>query len=223
MTQPPRIAIDGPSGSGKSTLGRELAQRLSLPYVDTGAMYRAVAWKADRVGASVPGGVAALLRYTRLRVEPDPAEFRIWVDGIDVTDQLRAPRVGRLAAAVAAIQEVRDWLLPKQRELAKDGAVVEGRDIGTVVLPDADCKFFLDAPESERTARRAAQLGDRGDDAAADVRERDRLDRGRRVSPLRPAGDAIHIQTGDQTVEESLRRMLQSLEEVGIECKHREG
>lgn len=213
MSPRPRIAIDGPSGSGKSTLARALARRLGLAYLDSGAMYRAVAWKALRWRASKPDEVVKLLSTTRLRVNASPDDFRVWVDGFDVSDELRDPEVSRLASMVAAIQGVRDWLVPQQRELAEEGAVVEGRDIGTVVLPDADQKFFITADEQARMARRAAQWGlERPEAASEDVLERDRRDRTRKTSPLRPAEDAVRIDTSSQTVQESLEAMLAELD-----------
>lgn len=214
MSRPLRIAIDGPSGSGKSTLGRALARCLRLPYVDTGAMYRAVAWAAADAGLQEPGEIVALLRDLRLEIRPQPDDFRVLVNGRDVTDRLRAPAVGRGAARVAAIAEVRDWLVPQQRRAAAGGGVVEGRDIGTVVLPAADYKFFVTSDESTRMSRRAAQLGTESDGAevVGDVRERDRMDRSRRVSPLVAAADAVSIDTSGHSVAESLQAMLREID-----------
>jgi cytidylate kinase len=208
--RPLKIAIDGPSGSGKSTLGRALARRLGLPYVDTGAMYRAVGWAVARAGLEEPPRIVEMLAGLRIEVETDPDDFRVRVDGRDVTGELRDPKVGAMASRVATIEEVRAWLVPQQRRLAAEGGVVEGRDIGTVVLLDADAKFFLTSEENTRMARRAAQLGlDRAaPEVAGDVRERDRIDSNRRISPLRAAADAVIIDTSDQTVEQSLAAML---------------
>ncbi len=212
-----RIAIDGPSGSGKSTLGRELARRLQLPYVDTGAMYRAVAWVVAREGLEAEGEIVARLEGLDLVIEADPESFRVRVDGIDVTDQLRDPEVGKAAAQVAAIEAVRRWMVPRQQEAGREGGVLEGRDIGTVVLPDADFKFFVTSDEGTRMARRAAQLGETRDGARVveDVRERDRIDTSRRVSPLRAAPDAIHIDTSNQSVQESVDAMLKVVRQGG--------
>ncbi len=205
-----RIAIDGPSGSGKSTLGRALARLLHLPYVDTGAMYRAVAWVVDDAGLESRGEIIERVRRLKLEIEPDPDNFRVLVDGEDVTDRLRTPEVSKAAARVAAIEEVRLWLVPQQQHAARDGGVLEGRDIGTVVLPDAEFKFFITSDEATRMARRAAQLGLESDGAKVvqEVRERDRLDRSRKVSPLRAAPDAVEIDTSEQSVQESLDTML---------------
>ena len=156
MSRVLRIAIDGPSGSGKSTLGRALARVLQLPYVDTGAMYRAVAWVVDDAGLENPAEIIERVQRLKLEIKPDADDFRVLVDGEDVTDRLRAPEVGEAAARVAAIVEVRRWLLPQQQRAARDGAVLEGRDIGTVVLPDAEFKFFITSDEDTRMARRAA-------------------------------------------------------------------
>lgn len=210
MSQALRIAIDGPSGSGKSTLGRALARLLRLPYVDTGAMYRAVAWVVDDAGLESPAEIIERVQRLNLEIKPDPDDFRVLVDGEDVTDRLRAPEVSKAAARVAAIEEVRLWMVPQQQRAARDGGVLEGRDIGTVVLPGAEFKFFITSDEATRMARRAAQLGLESDGAKVvqDVRERDRLDRSRSVSPLRAADDAVEIDTSKQSVEESLDAML---------------
>ena len=207
--RPLRIAIDGPSGAGKSTLARSLATRLGLPYVDTGAIYRAVGWLSLQHDVVDPVRLVAELQGVELRVEPDPVLFRVLIDGADVTQRLREPEVGLRASKLAAAPEVREWLLPLQRDLAVDGVVMEGRDIGTVVLRDADVKFFVTASEGERMRRRTAQLGDdRSDRGAADVRDRDRRDRTRRASPLRPAPDAIEVDTSGDTPAGSLERLL---------------
>jgi cytidylate kinase len=214
MSRPLRIAIDGPSGSGKSTLGKALAQRLGLPYVDTGAMYRAVAWAMREAGLRRADEIVARLQTLRLEIRPRPEAFRVLVDGRDVTEHLRTPTVSRAAAEVAAIEGVRRWMVPQQQRAARDGGVLEGRDIGTVVLPDADYKFFVTSDESTRMARRAAQLGVvQGDEKAAreDVRERDKMDRSRRVSPLVAAEDAVLIDTSSQTVAQSLAAMLDAM------------
>lgn len=204
-----RIAIDGPSGAGKSTLARGLAARLGLPYVDTGAMYRAVGWLSLERDVIDPARLVADLSAAEFRVDPDPSNFRVLVGGQDITQRLRAPEVGLRASQLAAVAQVREWLVPLQRELAVDGVVMEGRDIGTVVLVDADVKFFVTASEGERMRRRAEQLGDdRAERGVADIRDRDRRDRTREASPLRPAAEAIEIDTSGETPEESLERLL---------------
>lgn len=214
MSSKLRIAIDGPSGSGKSTLGRALARHLGLAYVDTGAMYRAIGWVAMVEGLDDVDGIVDRLRRLQLTIVPSPDDFRVLVDGRDVTERLRTPAVGKAAARVAAIEAVRGWMVPMQQQLASDGGVLEGRDIGTVVLPDADYKFFVTSDEDTRMDRRAAQLGRSRDQAEVieDVRERDRMDRSRKVSPLVTAPDAIRIDTSGQDVEESLAQMLEAIE-----------
>lgn len=208
-----RIAIDGPSGSGKSTLGRALAGELELPYVDTGAMYRAVAWAVRRSDVSEPAEITTLVKGLQMELHTDPDDFRVFIDGTDVTGELRSPEISKLAARVAVLEEVRQWMVPRQREVARLGAVLEGRDIGTVVLPDADCKFFVTSDEATRIARRAAQLGleSSGAEVIEDVRERDRIDTTRRHSPLQQAEDAVVVDTSDKSVEESLEEMLTEL------------
>lgn len=211
-----RIAIDGPSGAGKSTLARSLARELGLAYVDTGAMYRAVAWESLRRGVEGSAEVVAMLDGLEMELRTDPDGFRVMVDGVDVTGRLRAPEVGQRASRIAGIPEVREWLVQRQRALAADGAVLEGRDIGTVVLPDADVKFFVTAPEEVRLRRRAAQMGEaREREVVADVRDRDRRDSSRAASPLRAAEDAIRIDTGGESPEESLRRLLRLVGDGG--------
>ena len=203
------IAIDGPSGAGKSTLARALAQRLSLRYVDTGAIYRAVGMIARDAGVFEEGEVVTVLDGARLEVVCDPKSFAVFVDGCDVTAELRTPEAGRWASRIAAFPSVRERLVPMQRALARGGAVVEGRDIASVVLPDADFKFFVTADEAVRVSRRAAQFGSVASARVnEDVRERDRRDRARSISPLQPAQDAIKLDTSSEDVEESVESLL---------------
>ena len=209
-----RIAIDGPSGSGKSTLGKALAQHLCIPYVDTGAMYRAISWAVADVGLNDDvDQIVSYVQNLELKINPDSEGFQVWVNEIDVTDWLRQPGVVRMAAKVATIKEVRAWMVPRQRAAAIGGGVLEGRDIGTVVLPDADFKFYITSDESTRMLRRAEQLGLKEvvAEVVSDVHERDRVDSTRKHSPLRPAADAVHIDTTCQTVDESLSLMLKEI------------
>ena len=209
-----RIAIDGPSGSGKSTLGKALAQRLCIPYVDTGAMYRAISWAIADVGLNDDvDQIVSYVQNLELKINPASEGFQVWVNEIDVTDWLRQPGVGRMAAKVATIKEVRAWMVPRQRAAAIGGGVLEGRDIGTVVLPDADFKFYITSDESTRMLRRAEQFGLKEvvAEVVSDVHERDRVDSTRKHSPLRPAADAVHIDTTCQTVDESLSLMLKEI------------
>jgi len=204
----PLIAIDGPAGSGKSTIARAVAARLELQYLDTGAMYRSVAFAALRDGVD-PGDGAALAGLTK-GLDINVAE-RVLVDGVDATAQIRGAEVTAVVSAVSAHPEVRAELVRRQRAWADDhgGGVVEGRDIGTVVFPDADVKVFLTASEEERARRRQ-----RDDDApdvravAADLARRDELDSRRTVSPLRPAEDAVVIDTTARTVDDVVAEVV---------------
>ena len=181
-------------------------------HLDTGAMYRAFAWKVLQAGATEREEILDLLKSTQIDVEADPDVFRVRVDGHDVTSRLRDPDVSNGASTVATIPEVRAWLVALQRDLAEEGVVMEGRDIGTVVLPDADCKFYVIAEEGVRIERRAAQWGKKSSRAASrDVVERDRRDILRKASPLRAADDAVLLDTSEQTIEESLAVMLAAL------------
>lgn len=208
-----RIAIDGPSGAGKSTLARQLAEHLHLPYIDTGAMYRAIGYLAMQRGVTAEQDVIDLLDGLDLDIRTDPADFRVFVDGVDVTERLRQTDVSMRASEVAQIPAVREWLVARQRAAATGGAVLEGRDIGSKVLPDADLKLFVTAAEEVRMRRRAAQLGGaRGADLEQEIRERDRRDKERKASPLRIPEDAVVIDTGTEAVADSFARILQAVD-----------
>ena len=203
--RPILIAIDGPAGAGKSATAREVAVRLGLPYLDTGAMYRAVALLASRAGLEFElgdAGRAAVVEIARgldVRFSGDPRRQRVSVGGKDVTEALRTPAVSRLASVVSAIPEVRREMVRRQRELAaRTGGVIEGRDIGTVVFPDATLKVFLTAAPEVRVRRRYEELVARGvaavwETVAAEQRERDLRDSTRPDSPLRPAEGAVIV------------------------------
>jgi len=207
-----RIAIDGPSGAGKSTLARQLATHLHLPYVDTGAMYSAIGYLALQKAVTSAEDVIGLLEDLDLDINPDPADFRILVDGVDVTAHLRETEVSMRASEVAQIPAVRAWLVARQRQFAVGGAVLEGRDIGAKVLPDADLKLFVTASEEIRMQRRSAQLGDdHGTDLTQEIRERDRRDTQRKASPLRIPEDAVVIDTGAEAVADSFARILEAV------------
>ena len=193
------IAIDGPSGAGKGTISRSVSQALGYTHIDTGAMYRAVGWKAvhDRIPLDDERAVADLARRSTIVVEGE----LVAIDGHDVTRAIRTPEMDKTAAAVARLPQVRDVLVALQRTLGRGGGVVmEGRDIGTVVFPDADVKVYLDASADERARRRANDIAHTGSQAgqaavAAAIEARDRSDTTRAVSPLALAPDAIHIDT----------------------------
>jgi len=195
------IAIDGPVGAGKSTAARRLAAALGYVYVDSGAMYRAFGWKAvrDGVGLQDRERLAKLAARTDIRILPSAAGPRVLVDGADVTDLLRTPRMDEASSLVSVWPEVRERLVALQRSMARMGGVVmDGRDIGTVVLPDADLKFYLDADPDVRAARRLRDLertGVAADLAAVrtEVLRRDTRDSSRAASPLHPAPDALRV------------------------------
>ncbi|MBV9092041.1 MAG: (d)CMP kinase [Mycobacteriaceae bacterium] len=211
------IAIDGPAGTGKSSVSRGLARELGGRYLDTGAMYRIVTLALLRAGVDLtdPPAMAAAAADVRLAVSYDPDEDRAFLGGEDVSLQIRGDEVTGAVSAVSAVAEVRKRLVELQRQLA-DGpgsVVVEGRDIGTVVFPDADVKFFLTASPETRARRRNDQniTGGLADDYAgvlADVRRRDFLDSTRPVSPLRAAADAVVVDTSDMTEAQVIARLL---------------
>jgi cytidylate kinase len=205
------IAIDGGVASGKSAVGRRVAEKLGLPFVDTGLMYRAVAWAALRDSVDISDGAALTELANRLVIRIDGR--RVWVNGEEVTDHVYDPRVTEIVSRVAKVAGVRLALVAAQRRMARTGVVMAGRDIGTVVFPDADFKFFLTASVDERVRRRAAQLRARGEPADEDamrveVLERDRIDSERTVAPLRPAEDAMVINTDHLDLEGVVGRIV---------------
>jgi len=197
------IAIDGPAGSGKSTVARRLAERLGLEYLDTGAMYRAVTFAVLRRGLDPADGdvVAELARNLELQVTLEG----VVVDGVDASIEIRGPEVTRAVSAVASNPEVRAELVSRQREWARrrGGGVLEGRDIGSVVFPEAELKVYLDARPEVRAARRSKEVTDLDyETVAADIARRDALDQGRDASPLTRAGDAVEVDTSDLDIDE---------------------
>jgi CMP/dCMP kinase len=222
MTRPLIIAIDGPSGAGKSTLGRRLARELGLLYIDTGAMYRAVALAATKAGVDLSDAeaVAEVARRASIRLEGDPDSLRVLLDGRDVSEEIRGEGAGGAASVVSAIPGVRREMVRRQREMGAGGVgvVLDGRDIGTVVFPAADVKFFLTAVPEERARRRfdegRAKAGEQSfEETLADLNERDRRDSTRDDSPLRAASDAVVIDTTELSVEGVFRRMLKVIRE----------
>jgi cytidylate kinase len=210
------IAIDGPSGAGKGTVARAIASALGYRHVDSGAMYRGVGWKALREGVHLEdeAAVAGLAASARI----DVSSARVTIDGDDVTRAIRTPEIDRAAAAVARLPRVRAVLVERQRQLgAAVGVVMEGRDIGTVVFPNADVKIYLDAAPEERARRRAKDPAHTGLPAAvADVNsmlsQRDEQDRTRTASPLYAAADATVIDTTGKDVEQVVQEVLQVID-----------
>jgi CMP/dCMP kinase len=207
------IAIDGPAGSGKSTVARLLAERLGLEYLDTGAMYRGVAFAALRRGVDPADAdvVARIAQDLDLQVTKDGTR----VDGVDASIEIRGPEVTRAVSLVAANPAVRAEMVSRQREWARqrDGGVLEGRDIGTVVFPDAEMKVYLTASPEVRAERRSREVTDLDyHTVAADLARRDALDQGRDVDPLRDAEDAVVVDTTDRTIDEVLDELLRLLD-----------
>jgi cytidylate kinase len=205
------IAIDGGVASGKSAVGKRVAEALHLPFVDSGLMYRAITKVAAERGIDPddPDAVTALARSVELRVDGE----RVWVDGVELTDGIFDADNMSALPRISAIRGVREALVAQQRRLGQDGVVMAGRDIGTVVFPDADHKFFLTASLEEKVRRRAAQYERRGEQADEDamrkeVEARDRIDTERAVAPLRPASDAVVIDTDEMTVDQVVDRIL---------------
>jgi cytidylate kinase len=213
------VTIDGPAGVGKSTTAKRLAKRLGYAYLDTGALYRAVAWKVNSAGVdpSSVNEIETLLSTTTLQLISHNQILSIFVDSQEVGQELRSLSIGQLASSLAAIPGVRDWLLPVQRDFgAKGGVVAEGRDMGTRVFPEADVKFFLDAELDIRTSRRHQETereekGQNWTEVRQNIADRDARDRNRAVAPLVPASDAMVIDTSTLSVDEVVDRMLKDI------------
>ncbi|HNM84480.1 MAG TPA: (d)CMP kinase [Mycobacterium sp.] len=210
------VAIDGPAGTGKSSVSRALARALRARYLDTGAMYRLITLAVLRAGAALDDPEAIAGVDAVFSVGYDPDEDRAYLGGEDVSLEIRGDAVTAAVSAVSAVPAVRQRLVQRQRELAAGpgSVVVEGRDIGTVVLPDADVKIFLTASAETRARRRndqniSAGLGDDYASVLADVRRRDHLDATRAVSPLRPADDALVVDTSEMTQDEVVAHLLE--------------
>ena len=207
------IAIDGPVGSGKSTVARRVAELLGYTHLDSGAMYRSIAWKALRDGVALdsPAQLAALAEAARIDLVPRGGKLHVVLDGEDITDLIRTREVSHAASVVAVVPGVRHPMVAEQRRAgAHGGIVMEGRDIGTAVFPHADLKVFLDASPEVRAERRQRELQEKGEGlelekVLADMRERDRRDREREMSPLVRAADAIVVDNTAMDGEETAR------------------
>ncbi len=214
------IAIDGPAGAGKSTIAKTVSKKLGYIYVDTGALYRTVSLKFSKLGATPEKieNVDEILSTLSVNIEFKNGEQRMILDGVDVTDKIRTPEVSMMASAVSAIPAVRAFLLETQRRLARENNVImDGRDIGTVVLPDARIKIFLTATPEARADRRYKELIEKGmdvkyDDVLSDIIKRDHNDSTRAVAPLKPAEDSIFVDTSGNTLEESVNRLSEIIE-----------
>jgi cytidylate kinase len=213
------ITIDGPGGSGKSTVSRLLAEKLGFVYLDTGAMYRAVALEATRAGIALDDGgkLAALCRHLALRFERTGSQTHIYVGEEDVSEAIRSPQMDMGSSTVSAVREVREAMTVMQRSIAAGLKVIaEGRDMGTVVFPGADHKFFLTASPEARAERRYKERVLRGESVnrkvvATELRRRDEQDQTREIAPLRPAPDAVRIDTTNLTVMDVIQEILQHL------------
>ena len=217
------ITIDGPAGAGKSTVGRRLAQTLHYLYLDSGSLYRAVAWQAKRLGLEPgdPEALAAFLPGFQPEIRAREAEFHLLIDGREVREELRTAAVSRDASKVAKLPVVRQWVKEHLRRLVKDGGVVaDGRDQGTVVFPEAEFKFYLDAALRTRAERRARDWQGDGDppdleEVRWDLAARDRQDENRAAAPLRVPLEAMVIDTTDMTVDEVVERCLNQIKTKG--------
>ena len=212
------ITIDGPAGSGKSTIAKMIANELGFTYIDTGAMYRAVALKIKRLGINPedPEAVLEVLKKTEIDLKPSEDGVKVFLDGEDVSGKIRTEEIGKIASKIARHKKVRDILVRMQRDLGKKAkdAVIEGRDTGTVIFPDADIKFFLTASAEVRAERRYKELKEKGFDISYDkilseVKERDKLDKTRKESPLKPAKDAIVIDTSNKNINQVFIQLME--------------
>lgn len=220
-----KIAIDGPSGAGKSTVAKALSKRLGIVYVDTGALYRTVGYYAKQMNVDPKNGneVAKLLPSTSIEVRYEDGIQRVYLNGEDLGDKIRQPEISMYASAVSAIPEVRAFLLDTQRDIArKNSVVMDGRDIGTVILPDAEVKIFMSASSEARAKRRYKELLEKGENVVyetvlAEMIERDGNDRNRTVAPAIPAEDAVHMDNSNMSVEENVDAIIAIIEGKGYE------
>lgn len=214
------VAIDGPAGAGKSTIAKLAAEKLGYAYIDTGAMYRSVAWKFLQTGQPFDEDfISGLSKTMLIDFKPEAKINRVFVDGTEVTDAIRTPEVTAIVSRVAAIGAVREAMVDQQRRMGEAGGVLmDGRDIGTVVFPNAQLKIFLTASVEERARRRYAEMVAKGQQVdlqqlQADIAERDKQDSERAISPLRQAEDALLLDTSDMGISEVTDRILQLVQE----------
>lgn len=214
------VAIDGPAGAGKSTIAKLAAEKLGYAYIDTGAMYRSVAWKFLQTGKAFDEDfISGLSKTMLIDFKPEAKINRVFVDGTEVTEAIRTPEVTAIVSRVAAIGEVREAMVDQQRRMGEAGGVLmDGRDIGTVVFPNAQLKIFLTASVEERARRRYAEMVAKGQQVdlqqlQADIAERDKQDSERAISPLRQAEDALLLDTSDMGISEVTDRILQLVQE----------
>lgn len=214
------VAIDGPAGAGKSTIAKLAAEKLGYAYIDTGAMYRSVAWKFLQTGKAFDEDfISGLSKTMLIDFKPEAKINRVFVDGTEVTDAIRTPKVTAIVSRVAAIGAVREAMVDQQRRMGEAGGVLmDGRDIGTVVFPNAQLKIFLTASVEERARRRYTEMVAKGQQVdlqqlQADIAERDKQDSERAISPLRQAEDALLLDTSDMGISEVTDRILQLVQE----------
>ena len=218
-----KIAIDGPSGAGKSTVAKALAKKLGIVYVDTGALYRTVGYftRENGVDPKDADGVTALLPGINIEVKYEDGTQKVYLNGEDLGDKIRQPDISMYASAVSAIPAVRAFLLDTQRDIAnKNSVVMDGRDIGTVILPDAEVKIFMSASSEARAKRRYKELIEKGENVVyetvlAEMIERDNNDRNRSVAPAIPAEDAIHMDNSHMSIEENVDAIIALINEKG--------
>ncbi len=217
------VAIDGPAASGKTTTAKEVAKRLKWVYIDTGAMYRGVAYRVKKSGID-PGDISMVEKIAgevKIEFRGSAEGQRVFVDGEDVTEKIRTPEISRLASLVSSYPGVREELVKRQREMGKRGKVIcEGRDIGTVVFPDADLKIFMTASLEERARRRQLELKEKGinvslEEVMEELRKRDEADSKRKHSPLKRAEDAVLLDTTNLTIEEQVNKVIEMIKERG--------
>jgi CMP/dCMP kinase len=213
------VAIDGPAGAGKSTVAKRLADELGYTYMDTGAMYRAFAWKVmqEAIDLGDERNLRKILQETKIDLKKDDSRLRVFLDGVDITDRIRTPELSQTASKVSTLGAVRERMVELQRAMGREGGVVvEGRDIGTVVFPKAEVKIYLDASSEERARRRFEELRAQGKEinlkeTLKEMDERDRRDRERELAPLRKAVDAVVIDSTKLDAEGVMERIMREV------------